>query len=107
MPILRIDVIEGGSEAELKGLLNAIHRAILAFRTGPYIGGVNVMNTTCRWLVLLIVTAAICKNRPGAKCTPFTRPFLAFPCRTRSPGGGESFARFATRDRCYEVVFAR
>ena len=30
MPLLRIDVIEGRSEAELKELLDAIHRAVLA-----------------------------------------------------------------------------
>jgi phenylpyruvate tautomerase PptA (4-oxalocrotonate tautomerase family) len=30
MPLLRIDVIEGRSEAELKELLDAIHRATLA-----------------------------------------------------------------------------
>ena len=30
MPFLRIDVIEGRSEAELKELLNAVHRAMLA-----------------------------------------------------------------------------
>jgi phenylpyruvate tautomerase PptA (4-oxalocrotonate tautomerase family) len=30
MPLLRIDLIEGRSEAELKNLLDAIHRAMLA-----------------------------------------------------------------------------
>ena len=30
MPLLRIDVIEGRSEAELKELLDAVHRATLA-----------------------------------------------------------------------------
>src|ERR1700726_2233460 len=47
------------------------------------------------------------QNRRGAECTPFTRPSLAFPCRKRSPGGGESIAGFTTRDRCSELVFAR
>ncbi len=79
MPILRIDVIEGGSEAELKGLLNAIHRATLAFRTGPYIGTVNVMNTTCRWLVFLIVTVAICKIAPGQSAPPSPDRTWHFP----------------------------
>ncbi len=94
MPILRIDVIEGGSEAELKGLLNAIHHCQCDEHDLPVACLSN--SNSCNL-----------QNRPGAKCTPFTRPYLAFPCRTRSPGGGESFARFATRDRCYEVVFAR
>ena len=39
MPLLRVDVIEGRSEAELKELLDAIHCAMLAAfksaRTGP------------------------------------------------------------------------
>ena len=30
MPLIRIDVIEGRSEAEIKALLNAAHRAMLA-----------------------------------------------------------------------------
>ena len=30
MPLLRVDVIEGRSEAELKELLDAIHGAMLA-----------------------------------------------------------------------------
>src|SRR5260370_6094433 len=79
MPILRIDGIEGGSEAELKGLLNAIHRATLAFGTGPYIGTVNVMNTTCRWLVFLIVTVAICKIAPGQSAPPSPDRTWHFP----------------------------
>jgi len=107
MPILRIDVIEGGSEAELKELLNAIHRAILAFRTGPYIGSVNVMTHDLPVACPFNSTAAICKIAPGQSVPPSPDRSWQFPCRTRSPGGGESFARFATRDRCYEVVFAR